>query len=189
MSSNHNLKTKKEAKKTNKKIDWDAQTKKVARFCERRGFTVKFEKCPNGCSTVCFATQEIRVHTGVTPERVFYNLLHEMGHMLIHENHQLYSQNTGFIINNFGPQSLTQRIGEVEEEYDAWRVGYKKAKKMRLKINRKEFEKIKASYLASYFEWAINRKIKKTVKNEVDNALKIAASKKVPMSSSNKERS
>lgn len=160
-------------------VDWKEQTEKLARFCKRRGFSVKFVKCRNACSTICFVDKEILIHNGATPERMFYCLIHEMGHMLVHENPQLYSQNLGFTINNFHTQSLTQRIGEVEEEYDAWRAGYKKAKRMRLKVDRVAFEKLKASYLSTYFEWAIERKIVKRVDEAVELAVKKAASKKV----------
>lgn len=161
-----------------KDVDWKAQTERVARYCKRKGFSVKFEKCKHGCSTICFRELEIIIHNGSNDERIFYCLLHEMGHLLIHENHQLYSQNTGFVINNFSEQSMTQKISEVEEEYDAWRVGYKQAKKMRLKVDRMEYEKLKASYLATYFEWAIDRKITQKIKKAVGSALKTAASKK-----------
>ncbi len=159
-------------------VDWQAQTDKVVRYCGRRGFSVKFQKCKHQCSTVCFVEQEIVVHNGSTPERIFYCLLHELGHVLIHENYQMYSQNTGFVSSNFSLQSMTQKISEVEEEYDAWRLGYKLAKKMRLKVDRMAFEKLKASYLSTYFEWAIDRKIDTKIKNAVSGALKKAASKK-----------
>lgn len=160
-------------------VNWKEQTDKIARFCNRRGFDVKYIKCKNGCSTICFADKEILIHNGSTPEHMFYCLLHEMGHMLIHENPQMYTQNLGFSINNFHTQSLTQRIGEVEEEFDAWRVGYKTAKKMRLKVDRIAFERLKASYLSTYFEWAIERKINKKINEAVELATKKAASKKV----------
>lgn len=169
------------AKNKNDSVDWEAQTEKVARFCNRRGFSVKFQKNKHENSTICFAEHEILVHNGSTAERIFYSLLHEMGHLLIHENTQLYSQNTGFVFNNFCRQSLTTKIGEVEEEFDAWRQGYKQAKKMRLKIDRVEYEKLKASYLSTYFEWAIDRKIKKKIKNALKKvANKKSKSKKAP---------
>lgn len=172
-------KTKKQTQTKNKynSVDWKAQTEKVARFCKRRGFSVKFQKNKHENSTICFVENEILIHNGSTQERVFYSLLHEVGHLLIHENAQLYAQNTGFVFNNFSRQSLTTKIGEVEEEFDAWRQGYKKAKKMRLKVDRLEYEKLKASYLSTYFEWAIDRKIKKKIDVEVHNALKKAANK------------
>jgi len=171
-------KAKKKTKKTKyDSVDWKAQTEKVVRFCRRRGFSVKFQKNKHENSTICFVDHEILIHNGSTPERIFYSLLHEMGHLLIHENTQLYSQNTGFVFNNFSRQSLTTKIGEVEEEFDAWRQGYKKAKKMRLKVDRLEYEKLKASYLSTYFEWAIDRKLKKKIDEEVHSALKKAANK------------
>lgn len=157
-------------------VDWEEQSKKIERYCSRKGFVVRYETCDQACSTICFVNKEIVIHEGSTAERRFYNLLHEMGHLLIHENHQAYARNTGFVLKNFSDQSLTQKVGEVEEEYGAWKVGYAQAKKMRLKVNRIEYEKLKASYLSTYFEWAIDRKIKKLV----GNALKTAASKKKP---------
>lgn len=162
--------TKKEDKYKN--VDWKAQINKVSNFCKKKDFVVKFLECKYGCSHVSFEDREIYIHNRCTPERMFYCLLHELGHVLIHENQYSYSQNLGFAHNNFSKQSLTRKIAEVEEEFHAWQIGYKKAKHMRLKINKVEYEKFKASYLSTYMEWAIDRKIKNTVKLAVKKALK-----------------
>jgi len=160
-------------KKENKlDIDWNKQIDKTIRFCNKRGFEVRKTMCEQGISTICFDDREILIHKRHNPERMFYTLLHEMGHMLIHENHQRYSQNVGYVTNKFVRESLVNRVGEVEEEFDAWRVGYKRAKKMRLKVNRNEYEKVKASYLSSYFMWAIQRKVNDKVKAAVQEATK-----------------
>jgi hypothetical protein len=171
-------KNKQETKSKYDDVDWRKQTERVIRFCNDHGFSVRFKKCKNGISTICFEEKEVLMHNGYSPEREFYALLHETGHLVLHDNHQLYSQNVGYVFNKFTSESLTQKVGEVEEEYDAWRVGYKLAKKMRLKVDRYAYEKIKASYLSTYFEWAISRKINEKIKRAVESALKKAAKNK-----------
>lgn len=167
MSQNKSKKKTKKKERREKyltEVDWKSQTDRLIRFCNKKGFIVRVEKCDQGCSTICFDNNEISLHNGLIPERIFYNLVHEMGHMLIHENPQEYSQNVGFVANNFHEHSMTKKFGEIEEEFDAWKVGYKQAKKMRFKIDRIEFEKIKASYLSTYLEWGLQRKINKRIK-------------------------
>jgi Zn-dependent peptidase ImmA (M78 family) len=160
-----------------KNVDWQKQIDKVVRFCNKKGFTVKFDDC---CSIVYFDDLLITINNRISKERMFYCLLHELGHVLIHEDVRSYYHNIGFTSKHFHRNSMTQKISEVEEEFLAWRIGYKQAKFMRLKVDRVEYEKFKASYISSYFEWAIKRNINKLIEEKSEEKLrfKIAALKK-----------
>jgi len=153
-------------KKTNQ-IDWKKQLNKLIKYSKKNGYEVKVEKAKGGISTICFETKVITIHSRYPKERQLYTLLHELGHFLIHRDQKEYTRGIGYVPTYYDNKSIINKLSEVEEEFEAWRQGRELAKKLKIKIDRDNFEKFKASLLTTYFMWAMKSKINKKIKKEM----------------------
>lgn len=132
------------------------------------GFVI-IERTNRGISTFDPDTKEIIIHEGHKPENLFYNLIHEMGHFIISKNYRKY-RNTIRYTQGFSYSSQVRKVSEVEEEFEAWKVGYQKAKQLRLFVDNRNFEIVKASCLMAYFCWAVDGVIKQKMREVVSVA-------------------
>lgn len=148
--------------KAKKNALWERQIEELERFVRRQGFEVFIENDPDGLSTFDPETKEIIVHNRQKLESQFYCLIHEIGHLLIAKNYRRY-QKTLCYTQKFSAKTQVYKVSEIEEEFEAWRLGYQRAKKLRFYINNKNFERLKARYITSYFEWALDSRIKKKI--------------------------
>lgn len=144
----------------NKDIDWDTQIRKLIKFSNKKGYEVIFIKTHDGISTICFDSKLITIHNKLKKERQFYSLAHELGHLIINELEKpKYEKMMGYQYAKFSKQSLSYKIAEIEEEFEAWRLGLELCKKLKLKVDREKFERFKSSLLSSYLVYAVRSKI------------------------------
>jgi hypothetical protein len=157
-----------------RKINWQKQIQRVVDFCEQKqNFSVEFEKIKDAKSFVDLDDKVIQINTGHTPEIQLYTLLHEVGHVLIHNKGQkAYRENVGFAQCEFSEKSMTKKIGETEEEYEAWKLGYLQAKKLGLKVDRHKYERLKATWISTYLMWSVERKIRQKILEDRNKKIK-----------------
>lgn len=99
----------------------------------------------------------IKIDNKLTVERQLHLLLHECGHLLIgptpDDDHRFglgYSQTEPAMV-----QTFAHRCSVIDEEYEAWARGWKLAQRLKLKIDKKRYEKTKHDMLKFYFRWAL----------------------------------
>jgi hypothetical protein len=143
--------------KNKKRINWTRQLERLTKYAANRGYMVVFEKSAENQDSVDPERKVIRISTGHTNEMAFYCFLHELGHVVLMDDHKKYKHSYGIIWNSFSGNSLTLRVTTLQEELDAWREGLKLSRRLKLKVNRRKFEIVKAKCIATYLPWAARR--------------------------------
>jgi len=137
---------------------WLAQTKKLETYASNKGWKVVYTTGKKN-SEAHFWAKKLLIEIDIKPEHTFYYFLHEIGHMLVCQNSKAYAAKYEAVYEDFHETSLTHKANRVEEEFDAWKSGRRLARRLGLKVNRREFEKIRTKCLVSYMIWVVNRKI------------------------------
>jgi hypothetical protein len=137
---------------TKNNTDWQKQIDRLVKYSEKKGFAVEFSSAQGFVSQVELDTKTISLSTNRSLETVFYVFLHELGHTIQFANRKKYAERFGTVFVGFNQKSLTSRVVQLEEEYDAWQRGYDLAKRLKLKINKRKFEMHKARCILSYAE-------------------------------------
>ena len=88
-----------------------------------------------------------------------------MGHMMLHNDKEEYGNGVGYVFNNFNASSQVNKVAEIEEEFEAWKIGYDLSKKLNLKIERNNYELFKAKLITTYFTWSIRNRFNSSVSN------------------------
>lgn len=135
--------------------NWYAFISKLEEYCKNRNWTVEYSTEKDDAS---FPQQNLIILSKRhKPEILFYFFLHELGHMLMVNDDLTYNERFK-ILNERSQWSQTYRVCRVEEELEAWNVGLKLAGNLGLSINQPTFERLKASKVATYMLWALQRK-------------------------------
>lgn len=139
---------------------------KLIRHAEKQGFrvymgtesVVKFKRTypTNKPSAI-----EIREHKN--EDHQLYDLLHELGHYMIRKDWKSYQEayplttRAEFWHHTRGIYKYKRRIGykieSLREEYEAWDVGLKLARKKRIDIDVQDYRKYANSMLANYVRY------------------------------------
>jgi len=143
---------------------WHYHIKKLKKYLEERDWKINFG---NVKDDVCdFNTKSISVRTvGRRPEITLYILLHEAGHVLFSKRNGDYLEYAQEL--SIGRNSMSYKVLEVEEEFEAWKHGYNLAFNLKIPIDKKKYEVIKSRYLATYMMNAMNRKVKFEIRNVI----------------------
>ncbi len=151
-------------KKENREPKWQYHIKRLIKFLEEKGWKVFLG---NVKDDICeFSNKRICVRTvGRRPEITLYVLLHEAGHILFSKRNGDYLQYAEDL--NIGRNSMSYKVLEVEEEFEAWKHGYNLAHELKIPIDKKGYEVIKSRYLATYMMNAMNRKVKFQIRNGI----------------------
>lgn len=130
--------------------------KKVINYCQRRkGCHVVFKGQNNFDPDV----NEISLSLRSNYERVLITLLHEVGHLLWNEKHR----------NNLVmDRSYVFRWDVLREEIEAWNEGEKLANRLKINVDKKNFNKVKNACLRSYALWATRSGFFKGSRYEVE---------------------
>jgi len=165
---------------------WQYHFKRVIKFLNDKNWNVILGKVTDDeCN---FFNNTISVRTvGRRTENSLYILLHETGHILFSKRSGDYLQYAKELNINKGSQAY--KVLEVEEEFEAWKQGYDLAISMGIPINKKNYETIKARYLATYMMSAMERKVKNEILNGIkkDRVSRLTTQKKA-LDSNTKER-
>lgn len=150
--------------KKDREPKWHYHIKRLIKFLEERGWSVLLG---NVKDDVCeFSTKRICVRTvGRRPEITLYILLHEAGHVLFSKRNGDYLEYAQDL--SIGRNSMSYKVLEVEEEFEAWKHGYNLAHDLKIPIDKKGYEVIKSRYLATYMMNAMSRKVKFEIRNGI----------------------
>jgi hypothetical protein len=130
----------------------------IAAFVEwakAQGYSVRFGKTAVG-GEVDSEEKSILINCHLSPENQVYNLAHECGHILIGEREK--DQRYGMGYNADEPnekKTLVHRIDVVDEEFEAWDRGRKLAGRLGIRIDKKLFDRARATYIKTYMKWAL----------------------------------
>ena len=131
--------------------------KKVVNYAYNKGFKVIEEQ--NGTNSVCLNAYFITINASQGPENRLFSLLHECGHILLCADETRYKEAFPGVWNGVQDKRSSRsrffRVSLVEEEMAAWNEGLKLAKRLGIKINRKNWDKHKTDCLYTYLRWAV----------------------------------
>ena len=131
----------------------------VVGWCSSRGLTVVFGKRPGG--TYETGDKKIIIACRAAPEKQLYYLLHECGHHLIgfKEQDERFGMGYPKVDDPDYNSTFHHKFACLEEEMEAWHRGWRLAKRLRLKIPRDGFDKVRLECLRSYVQWVNGRTI------------------------------
>lgn len=137
--------------------------KSVVRWCASKSLVVNFGKRPGG--TYDTFTRTIIIACRAAPEKQLYYLLHECGHHLIgfKEHDERFGMGYPKVDDPDHNGTFHHRFACLEEEIEAWNRGWRLAKRLRLRLSRQDFDKVRLECLKSYVRWANGRTLLKSV--------------------------
>ena len=92
-------------------------------------------------------------------ESRLFALLHECGHALIRKNWTKFKTEFCAHAEHDGDgrkETKSLKISTLEEEFEAWKRGWKLAKRLNLQLDKDAYTKHKNKYIMTYIEWAAN---------------------------------
>ena len=125
-------------------------------WCNDRSIGVRF--CKAAGAEYDSSTRCIKINCHLLPEKQLYILLHECGHYLIGDKEKHERFGMGYPQHNAGPaikRTFHHRCDIVDEELEAWHRGWKLGKRLGLRVDKSEFDRLRTSLLKSYFKWAL----------------------------------
>ncbi len=148
-------------------INWNSQLEQLEEYCLSKNWNIEYKKGRDKDKKLDFTSVSenlIVLKKNRHPEITFYVMLHEIGHMMLCQNRKMYRERFNAVFDDFSRGSLTHKVKTVEEELDAWKIGFKLAKRLKLYVNRRKFETVKARCISTYLIWAVEQKMKKETK-------------------------
>lgn len=125
----------------------------------RRNYVIDFDYCIR--DEVDTASKTITVNTRQGIEKQLYSLLHECGHILVRKNNKSFAQDypnqhkaEAYPSQRRYEKSKQYKTDVIMEEVEAWRRGYKLAKRLNININKKNYDNLARECLYSYIKWA-----------------------------------
>ena len=137
--------------------------KKVVNWIKTKGYDVEFSFANR--DEIDIFEKEIRISSRSSIENQLYGLLHECGHLLINNNEKRYKK-TYIMTNVIESRKTLHRglfkskqcqIDIIAEEIDAWRHGKNLAKRLKININNKSYNKEMAKHVFSYVRLAYKK--------------------------------
>ena len=122
---------------------------------ETLGYTVVEDvDCVDCCKS---DSKVIEIYSLNGVESRLFALLHECGHALIRKNWTKFkTQYPAHAEHDGDGRKETKRfkISTLEEEFEAWKRGWKLAKRLNLKLDKDAYTKHKNKYIMTYVKWA-----------------------------------
>lgn len=137
--------------------------KVIVDWCASKKLNVRFGKVAGAIYDG--PTQTIRVAGRASPEKQLYYLLHECGHHLIGftEFDVRFGLGYPYIDDPIVNVTFHHRLACLEEEIEAWVRGWRLSERLRLNLDRAEFDKLRIECLRGYVRWTNGRRLLKTV--------------------------
>ena len=126
---------------------------KVILWLKKRGWDVFFyTDAPEVC---VWSRKQVHINSRTHPETRLYTLLHECGHILVDDNRDRIHR-LSYRSHSEGMYNLARdkRVAMLSEEYEAWKRGEKLARRLRIEIDVKKFDRHRSVALMSYINWA-----------------------------------
>jgi hypothetical protein len=119
-------------------------------WLDEKDYYVEFDK--KGDDSVALADKIVSINTTRSTETQLYILLHECGHVLIHNNDNTVGYRE--VQESFKERSNIHRVFSVMEEAEAWKRGKRLARKLGIEINEEKWNKDLSRALNKYIRWA-----------------------------------
>ena len=130
----------------------------VVEYAERTlGYTVLEDSDCVDCCRNDVKIIEIYSLNGI--ENRLFALLHECGHALIRRDWTKFKTEFCAHAEHDGDgrkETKSLKISTLEEEFEAWKRGWKLAKRLNLQLDKDAYTKHKNKYIMTYIEWAAN---------------------------------
>lgn len=124
-----------------------------------RGYYVHFEEDGDDC--MCYQSKIIEINSSAPLRYQVYCLLHECGHVAIHENGTFwdYEKRPRYMYSK--PPSehednkikAVYRVYTIIEEAEAWERAWKLAKRLKIPISKDEWEEQMLDAMGKYIDW------------------------------------
>lgn len=143
-----------------RKTKWQKYISTLEKYVESKKWTVRYLKNAKN-DWADWDRKRITLKIRENQEVLFYIFLHELGHMLMFQNGRAYSSKYDEVFDQFNGGTQPVSVARIEEELEAWRTGSRLAKRLGLKTDRRNFEKVKSKYAMTYIAWACRKLAKK----------------------------
>jgi hypothetical protein len=125
---------------------------KIENWLTEIGYTLKWGK-----TDICDRRiNQITITSSLTGNNKLFSILHECGHAILFTTHGYNVQFKSLVIarrhDGRHAKSLIYKYKKIKEEIDAWEEGYKLAKKLKIRINKKEYDKYAARWVHTYIQ-------------------------------------
>jgi len=144
-------------KRRNQNRKWERQIGALTEYCQSKSWTVAFKKLNPSDDYAAWDKKRIVLSERKNKEILFYVFLHEIGHMLQHQNARSHLGSYEEVPEHFCHQAQASTVAKLEEELDAWKTGYRLADRLELFVDRRQFERVKAGCIMSYVDWGSRR--------------------------------
>lgn len=129
-------------------------------WAEGRDYYIHFEK--NGDNCICSISKVIEINSSAPLRQQVYCLLHECGHVAIHENGSFwdYDKKPKYLYSKAPSEHKSKKVKETYrvytliEEAEAWKRAYKLAERLGIPLDKEEWEDQMLSSLGKYIDWA-----------------------------------
>ena len=121
-------------------------------YCKRLGW--KVTQGHKSSDEASFDDKEITINSQRRPEIKVYRLLHEIGHVLFSKTKRYEFRSTSVYCEGTDKRRNIDKVETLEEEFAAWSRGFLLAEKKGILIDRKQFDREKATCIMTYMRWA-----------------------------------
>lgn len=125
----------------------------VCTWLVERGYSIAFER--DGEDAVFLESKLLSVRSSRSLRGQLYTLLHECGHILIHESDSLVNSDKE-VLTVYSPKSKIHKTFTVIEEIEAWKRGLSLAKRLGIEINKVKWNRDVAKAIMAYMKWAVS---------------------------------
>jgi len=129
----------------------------IVGWCDSRGIEVDFSKQMGGMYFP--EDKRIKVSGRLDPEKQVFVLLHECGHHLIGDKEKHERFGMGYSRLSVDPtvtRTFRHKCDIIDEEYEAWHRGVKLARRLKIKIDKERYDKVRAEMIKTYLVWALS---------------------------------
>tara|TARA_B100000131_G_scaffold252040_1_gene245774 strand:+ start:200 stop:607 length:408 start_codon:yes stop_codon:yes gene_type:complete len=119
-------------------------------WLDNKGYYVDFDR--SGDDSVDTSSKIVSINTTRTIETQLYILLHECGHVLIHNNEDVVKYRD--IQERFQERTVINKVFTVMEEVEAWKRGKLLARRLGISIDEEKWNKDVTRALHKYIKWA-----------------------------------
>lgn len=125
--------------------------RKIKKWSNKKKYTIKFGRVDQ-CD---YDLKEIVVNRNQKDINIIYSALHECGHVILGSKksyHKKFKSVVKADIDGRHSRSNIYRYKKLKEEIDAWERGYKLSKKLKLDINKDEYDVYASKYVNTYIK-------------------------------------
>lgn len=131
-------------------MDHEESVSTLLMWLENKGYYVDFDR--KGDDSVDTSNKIVSINNTRSLETQLYILLHECGHILIHNNEDIVKYKD--VQEKFSEKTKINKVFTVMEEVEAWKRGKSLAKRLNIEINEEKWNKDLSRALYKYILWA-----------------------------------